>query len=210
MNGARKNEAPVELTAWLALANKDWQPSYPFNDPSVRLAVVQTLFFEQRGLCVYCGRSLDLSAPGKSYHIEHFRPQNGANGRPDLEVSHTNLFLSCGQEDQNGNVAQTCGTRKGDWFDEINHVVPNYPDCIRRFKFLLSGRIEAAHDDDAAAREMIKQLQLDHPELIKDRETTLALLDANELNVADFWDAGKQAAESFGHIAYQHSDGTLP
>tara|TARA_R110002124_G_scaffold65409_4_gene178882 strand:+ start:1666 stop:2298 length:633 start_codon:yes stop_codon:yes gene_type:complete len=210
VKGARKNEAPPELTTWLALANADWQPSYPFNEPAVRTAVVHSLFFEQRGLCVYCGRGLDLSSPGKSFHIEHFRPQHGANGRSDLEVSHTNLFLSCGQQDQDGNVAQTCGTRKGDWFDEINHVVPNYPDCTGRFKFMLSGHVEAAHADDAAARAMIKQLQLDHPELVKDRETTLALLDADKLDLADFWDVGKQVAESFGHIAYQHCGSSLP
>ncbi len=210
MKGARKSQVPAELTSWLALANEDWQPSYPINEPSVRSAVINGLFVEQRGLCVYCGRGLNLSSPGKSFHIEHFRPQNGENGRPDLKVSHANLFLSCGQEDQNGKQAQTCGTRKGDWFDENNHVAPNYPDCTRRFRFLLNGRIEAVHPDDEAAREMIKQLQLDHPELIKDRETTLALLDADELELADFWDSGKQVAESFGHIAYQHSGKTLP
>ena len=65
---------------------------------------------------------------------------------------------------------------------------------------------------DVVSFRLLKQdiYLVNHPELVKDRETTLALLDADKLDLADFWDVGKQVAESFGHIAYQHCGSSLP
>lgn len=210
MKGARKQQSPRELVDWLALETDNWKPSYPFDDPAVRVAVVSSLFYEQRGLCVYCGRQLDMADPGKSFHIEHFRPQGGPNKRPDLAVLHSNLFLSCGQEDPNGKKSPTCGTRKGDWFDEREHVEPAYNDCTLRFRFLLSGGIKAEISGDAAAENMIAKLGLDHPELEKERKTTLELIDVGDLEVSDFWNATEGTAESFAHVVYQISGSTIP
>ena len=210
MKGARKQKPPKELIEWLALENDDWKPSYPFNTRVVRDAVEKSLFHEQRGLCVYCGRRLDMSDPGKSFHIEHFRPQHGPNKRPDLAVSYSNLFLSCGHKDKDGNTSPTCGTRKADWFDEGRHVAPAYNDCTLRFRFLLSGKITTVEVGDSAANEMILQLGLDHPELVRARKTTLALIDGGDLDVEDFWDEVEEVAQSFAHVAYQNSGSTIP
>lgn len=210
MKGARKVAPPKELVDWLALENENWKPDYPFDDPVVREAVISCLHKEQRGLCVYCGRRLDMSVPGKTFHLEHFRPQRGSNGRLDLKVDHKNLYLSCGQEDPAGGSSQTCGTRKSDWFDENGHIEPEYPVCTNRFNFLRSGRIEPKTDGDEPANTMIEKLGLDHPELVKDREAVLALLDSEEIDVEDFWDSSSQQAESFGHVAYGHVGCVLP
>ena len=109
MRGSHAKTRPQALEEWLALESAEWSPSYPF--PSdIRRAVVEALQNAQRGLCVYCGRRLDMRQPGKSYHIEHFRPQTGY---PDLSTDLANLFLSCGQESREGNLSETCGTAKG-------------------------------------------------------------------------------------------------
>lgn len=207
MKGSRKQDPPQELLDWLALECDDWKPSYPFDDAKVRIAVVEILFREQRGLCVYCGRKLDMSSPGKSFHIEHFRPRQH---RPDLSVEHGNLFLSCGQEDEHGNTSQTCGTRKGNWFDEEKCIEPIYAECTRRFQFRRTGDVRAANPSDDAATEMIAVLGLANPELKKEREMLLEQLDLGTLTLDDCWDINGQIAESLAHVAYQHLGEILP
>ena len=210
MKGARKQEPPKKLVEWLAKENEEWKPEYPFNEREVKDAVIESLFREQRGLCVYCGRKLNISNPGNSFHIEHFRPQGGPKKRSDLAVCHLNIFLSCGHEDRDGKRSQTCGTQKADWFDEERHVTPVYNDCTLRFRFFLSGKIATAVVGDLAAEEMILRLGLNHPELIRERKTTLALVDGGDLEVEDFWNEDEKVAESFAHVVYQNSGNKIP
>lgn len=211
MRGAKKVDAPLELLNWIALANENWRPSYPFNNAHVRAAVVASLKSAQRGLCVYCGRKLNLTVPGKTYHVEHFRPQN----TPDqlyshLDVDFSNLFLSCGQEDSNHKPAQTCGTHKGNSFNELYAIEPKYPDCTRRFNFLPSGEIEPSSDDDEAAKFSINLLRLDHIELKTEREQLLFLLDAEEIDLGDLWEEAEQTASSLAHVAFAYLGKELP
>ncbi|MCZ3375803.1 retron system putative HNH endonuclease [Rhizobium sp. AG207R] len=207
MKGSRKLEPPLELVNWLAQANEDWQPAYPFDSPAVRDAVRNALYQDQRGVCVYCGRKLSLSRPGKTYHIEHFRPQTTY---PTRAVAYENLFLSCGQEDGNGGRAPTCGSVKGDWFDELANIYPAYSECTARFRFTLNGEAVPATDGDMAATEMIEHLKLNHPELRKDREDVLRLMDEGTLSPLDYWNADDQIAESYAHVAFQHLGQTIP
>ena len=141
MRGSHAKSEPQTLTDWLAQENADWQPQYPF--PSdVRRPVVDALSEAQRELCVYCGRKLDLSAPG--------------------------------------NRSETCGTAKANWFDESLHVEPDYPECTDRFRFSLTGHVTAASNDDGAARTMIEKLNLNHPELKREREEIQFAIDGPE------------------------------
>ena len=204
MKGARKGAPPKAYDDWIALGNDDWKPSYPFNEGSVRDAVIESLFLAQRGLCVYCGRALDRSNPGKSFHVEHFRPQHLYK---TLEVAFENLFLSCGQDDPQGARSQTCGTRKDKWFDELNHIEPAYPLCISAFKFKLNGDINGS---TAPASEMAKVLNLNHAELVKEREQVLLLIDSGELDLSDFWDAETGNAQSYAHVAFKHLGAVIP
>ncbi|MGL4415173.1 retron system putative HNH endonuclease [Roseinatronobacter monicus] len=207
MKGARKINPPQCYIDWLNMENDDWKPSYPFNDPKVRRSVVQSLFEAQRGICVYCGRKLDMSSPGKTYHVEHFRPQTRFL---QLATDYSNLFISCGQNDQDGNQSQTCGTHKSELFEEELHVVPEYPHCTMRFRFLLNGRIKESDPSDEAAKLMIELLNLNHLELSKEREQLLILIDSGDLETEDFWDEETASAESFAHMAYQHAGNLLP
>jgi uncharacterized protein (TIGR02646 family) len=207
MKGSRKGILPPAFTAWLATTSDDWQPSYSELRGSVRNAVIDALFAEQRGLCVYCGRKLCLTKPGKTFHIEHFRPQSMF---PYHQITYHNLFLSCGQEDVNGLPAPTCGNEKGSWFDPALNIYPSYPSCTKRFRFLLNGGIEPADPTDIAAAEAIRWLRLDHPELNKDRENTFLLIDQGVLTYLDYWDTVTGTAESYAHAVYQRESKILP
>ncbi len=161
MRGSHAKTMPRVLEDWLALESADWSPSYPFPG-DIRQAVVEALRKTQGGLCVYCKRRLDMRQPGKSYHIEHFRPQTR---HPELSTDFANLFLSGGQETCGGNLSETCGTAKADCFNEARCIEPEYPDCTRRFRFLLNGDVVSSAEGDIAAKAMIDLLKLNHREL---------------------------------------------
>lgn len=206
MRGSHAKTMPRSLKDWLALENADWSPSYPFPG-DIRQAVVEALHESQRGLCVYCGRKLDMRRLGQSYHIEHFRPQAHYLG---LSTDFANLFLSCGQETHEGNLSETCGTAKGDGFDENCHVEPDYPACTDRFRFLLNGDVVPQTDGDKAAEAMIALLNLNHRELKKDREDLLDRIDGGSLDISDFVDAAGGPAQSYAHVACRHLGATIP
>jgi len=202
MRGSHEKRVPQELACWLALENSDWQPSYTF--PSdIRSSVVKALCEAQRGLCVYCGRRLLQ----RSFHIEHFRPQSSY---PSLSVDIANLYLSCGPEDSPGNPSKTCGRVKGGRFDETNCVEPDYPACAHRFRFLLTGEASPQSVNDAAAEKMIELLNLNHPELRKDREDILNLVDGGNLDLSDFINPTSGAVYSYAHVVCEHLGTTIP
>ena len=209
MRGSHTKAEPEALTDWLALDSANWKPSYPFpND--IRQPIIRSLVKAQRGLCVYCGRKLDLSSAGTSFHVEHFRPQNT---HPELATCFANLFLSCGQEAIGGNRSETCGTAKDNWFDELCHIEPEYPACTRRFLFSSTGEILPRELGDNAAVAMIRKLNLNHRELQREREEIYYLLDGigdEELSVADFLDEESGIAESFAHMVCQYFETTIP
>lgn len=205
MRGSHEKMVPPEFADWLTRASPDWEPTYPFPG-DVRTFVVDALNTAQRGLCVYCGRRLHLTQRGQ-FHIEHFRPQSSY---PELEVSLDNLFLSCGPEAHAGKPSETCGYAKSDHFDEANCIEPNYPSCTHRFRFLLSGEVATAWDGDAPAESMITILNLNHPELRKDREDILAHIDRDGLDLSDFFDPETGIAQSYAHVFCEHLRTVIP
>ncbi len=206
MRGSHAKTAPKALTDWLALESPNWQPSYPFpND--IRQPVVTVLLTAQRGLCVYCGRRLNVENPGRFYHIEHFRPRSTYR---HLAVDLHNIVLSCGPEDDERIPTETCGNAKEDWFDEGNHIEPVYPDCTNRFRFLLTGEITVALEPDEAARTMICVLNLNHRELKKDRKDILDRIDGESLDLSDFIDSDDGTVQSYAHVVCQHLGSALP
>lgn len=206
MRGSHAKTAPRALTVWLARKSADWQPSYPF-PADIRQPVVDGLMDAQRGLCVYCGRNLDMSHPGKSFHIEHFRPRSGY---PNLETDFANLFLSCGPESDSGNPSQICGNAKAGRFDEAACIEPDYPACTNRFSFLLTGEIAPDAEDDAPAAAMIDLLNLNHPELRTDRRDFLYLLDKEELDLSDFLASAGGSAPRYAHMVYRRFGAVMP
>lgn len=206
MRGCHEKRAPEKFTAWLALAGPDWTPSYPFDGPHVRGAVVDALFAAQRGLCVYCGRRLHTDQPGR-FHIEHFFPQSRY---PHLSVDFANLFLSCGPELEDGMSSETCGHAKADWYDETASIEPDYPACAHRFRFCRTGEVEPEARSDAAAAVMIRILNLSHREFMKDRKDILELIDGETLELSDFFDCASGVAQSYAHVVFRHLGKVIP
>ncbi len=164
MRGSAKGREPEKLTVWKANQRAGGiDPEYRNLSQSEKRATVNGLVAEQTGQCVYCGRRISLHRL-REFHIEHFRPRSRY---PELELDYTNLFLSCGPEREHG-PRPTCGNHKAGWFDENCHIPPAPESCADRFRFRSSGRI--AGDGTPEADTMIQVLNLNHPELVTDRQ----------------------------------------
>ncbi|WP_284757229.1 retron system putative HNH endonuclease [Agrobacterium sp. fls2-241-TYG-188a] len=207
MKGSRKTGMPEVMKAWLEDANVDWRPEYPFNESRVRNAVRKSLLKEQRGLCLYCGVQLDTSMPGDTFHIEHFIPQSISKADA---INYNNLFLSCGTKNKQGKPSPTCGNARKNWYHETDHVKPEYPDCVSRFRFLLTGKVVPAVPNDTAAQNMIDNMKLNHAELVIARRDVFDLIDSGAMTVEDYYDDESGIAESYAHIVYLHFDEVLP
>ena len=99
MRGSAKGNEPPELRAWKAEQRRSGiEPAYDDLQQPQRGATHESLFAEQTGQCVYCGRGMSLDRH-QHYHIEHFRPRSKYFA---LQLDYTNLFLSCGPEGDHG------------------------------------------------------------------------------------------------------------
>ena len=171
MRGSAKGDEPPELRDWNATQCRNGiEPEYRNLQQSERGVTEKSLFAEQTGQCVYCGRGVLLNRK-QHYHIEHFRPRSKY---PELQLDHRNLFLSCGSDSDRG-TQNTCGHHKGDWFEEDCHIPPAPEACAERFRFRSSGHISG--DGSPEANKMIGALNLNHRELLTDRRDMIETLD---------------------------------
>lgn len=172
MKFIQKQRQPQELIAWLRApiqpddggAPTAW--SYDDMPAPVRSAVLASLVREQGGLCCYTGRRIDV----QSAHIEHLKPQALCVNHEDTE--YVNLLAAFPAP----NVPVQCkygAHAKKDWYDELRFVHPLRQECERRFRFRTNGKITPADNTDAAATETIRQLALDHSELVGLRKTAI-------------------------------------
>lgn len=148
-----KLSEPESLILWKSQANENWQPCYSDLQNPQKRELHANLLEEQGSLCCYCGRSIDLG----SSHIEHFRPQEIFE---NLELDYGNLHASCIRETEPGTPLH-CGHHKKNWFEESLHISPLEEGCEQRFRYLLSGEIQAATEADIPAKTMIDVLALD-------------------------------------------------
>ena len=170
MRGSAKGDEPPELRDWKAAQFRhDIELEYLALPKPELDTTKKSLFAEQTGQCVYCGRQISLE--WKGHHVEHFRPQSKYS---KLQLDYANLFLSC-EPDSEHRARNTCGHHKDDWFDEDCHIPPAPEACAERFRFRSSGRI--AGDDSPEADKMIWTLNLNHPGLVKERRDMIEELD---------------------------------
>ena len=171
MRGSAKGAEPPELRDWKAEQYRNCiEPEYRNLQQPERGATEESLFAEQTGQCVYCGRGILLNRK-QHYHIEHFRPRSKY---PNLQLDYANLFLSCGPDSDRG-TRTTCGHHKGDWFEETCHIPPVPEVCAERFRFRSLGQISG--DGSPEANKMIGTLNLNHNGLVKDRRDMIEELD---------------------------------
>lgn len=171
MRGSAKGREPEELRAWKELQREAGvELEYDALPGPERDAMRRSLYAEQTGQCVYCGRRIWLDQR-EPFHVEHFRPQSKYDA---LQLDYHNLFLSCGPEGDHG-PRGTCGDHKGDWFEENCHIAPAPDSCAERFRFRSSGQI--AGDGTAEAEKMIEVLNLEHRGLRAARRDLIENLD---------------------------------
>ena len=177
MRGSRKGRAPQELEDWVHIERTAGIPPRYRNWPAkLRGIVLSQLVGEQTGQCVYCGRGIVLERHER-YHVEHFRPQSRF---PEHELDFENIFLSCGPRKDDVGVRETCGNRKGDWFEEGCHIQPASIGCCKKFFFGSSGIIQP--DASPEALKMIEVLNLNDQELMRERAELIEEVD-EELNM---------------------------
>ena len=149
-----KASEPEAFTAWKALGNDSWQPSYGVLQNPEKRSLHDALLNEQGCMCCYCGRIIALA----DSHIEHFRPQEA---REDLSLDYSNLHASCIRETEPGSPLH-CGHAKGNYFDENLAISPTDEGCEQRFNYSSQdGAIFPADRGDKPANYMIKLLNLD-------------------------------------------------
>ena len=148
-----KGSEPASFTQWTASTNEEWEPTYSTLQNPQKRDLHNSLLLEQGYFCCYCGRDIDAT----SSHIEHFRPQETFD---DLALAYQNLHASCIRETKPG-APLHCGHAKENWFDEAEHISPLEENCEQRFRYLLTGQIQAASTSDSAATKMIEVLALD-------------------------------------------------
>lgn len=192
-----KQTEPQAFSAWKAMANANWQPSYAELSGKVKESVKEALMQEQGFICCYCERRL---TPNDS-HIEHFQPQSDTDVDP---LDYANLLCSCQQQLEKGEPRH-CGNLKGDWFDKELLISPLAPSCANRFAFTGNGDIKPQNTDDDAAVMTIDKLGLDIPKLKALRRNAIEpFLDENltreELGVFVKGYLGKDASGKFGEF----------
>lgn len=181
MYGSVKGDMADAFAHWLA-ENAKLNTAWGNLSTAGKQAELAVLIQEQDGLCVYCGRRLELERDNQGQpqcHLEHFRPRAAY---PDLTFDHNNLFVSCGPAvagDRPSDWLKTCGIHKGDAFDESLHVPPDRDACQARFKFSTAGHV-VSDENDAAAHEMIRVLNLNAPHLVRERSDLVSIL-SNEV-----------------------------
>jgi uncharacterized protein (TIGR02646 family) len=168
MRQITKGAEPAELTQWKA--QNQGRPNYCYASLTAdhRLKVRTTLVVEQRGLCAYTGRRIDVD----SCHIEHLRPQ--AHCRHGEDVDYRNLVA--GVPAPNTPQLPYGAHRKAAWppvADEHLFVSPLSSGCTARFSFRLNGQVEAANAADTAAVETIVRLGLNDLMLVQLRKAAI-------------------------------------
>ena len=177
MKHVQKRPEPLSLLKWKTQANENWRPSYGILQSPEKAILHSALLIEQFFVCCYCGRSVEAN----NSHIEHFRPPGGF---PLLQLESSNLHTSCIHETPK-NANSHCGHTKNSWFEDDSAISPLEDGCEARFRYSLTGHVEASAPDDRPAAIMIDVLKLNNPYLVNRREAALSgVLDPDFIDTA--------------------------
>ena len=137
--------------------------------PAVIQAVEDGLLAEQGSICAYTGVRI---GPG-SFHIEHLKPQKHCAYGEDADYRN---LVACWPEPDCPFEPEYGARKKGGWpspDETALFVSPLSPACGGRFLFNRHGEIDAANSVDAAAKETIRRLGLDHRTLTEYRRQAI-------------------------------------
>ena len=163
MRFINKQNEPASFSAWKALENEDWTPTYSDFRGPIKKEVHHALMEEQGYLCCYCEQGVDFNHS----HIEHLKSQSDY---PELALSYDNMLCSCGRANTDKPMPDHCGNAKGS--SRIS-VTPLQSDCASRFAYESDGIMKAAFETDRDATETIQILKLYTHELKESRSKAL-------------------------------------
>jgi uncharacterized protein (TIGR02646 family) len=168
MRQINKGAEPAELTGWKAQNRALPNYCYASLTAAHRLAIRTALVVEQRGLCAYTGRRIDV----ESCHIEHLRPQAHCGIGEDVDYRN----LVAGVPAPNAPPLPYGAHKKADWpspADQYLFVSPLSAGCTARFSFRLNGEVEARDAADNAVVETVAHLGLNNPNLVQLRKAAI-------------------------------------
>ena len=159
MRHIQKATEPPSFAHWKRHGDEGWDPGWgDFDGKPIKQAVKQALLAEQGHLCCYCETRVDEV----NGHIEHIEARHR---RPELALSYGNMLYCC-PETPKGRPT-TCGhARKPD--DPVP-VSPLEADCESRFRYTATGDMFPRDENDRAAADTVRILNLNEPTLRRRR-----------------------------------------
>lgn len=161
MRQINKQAPPPALTQWIAANQNGPNCGYGSVSGALRQIIRASLVAEQGCLCAYSGRRIDVN----SCHIEHLKPQAHCQGIED--VTYRNLVAAV--PTPNAPKLPYGAHLKDNWpadGESALFVSPLQDGCAARFSYNFRGEIHPANPGDAAAKETIKRLGLNHSILV--------------------------------------------
>lgn len=151
-----------------------------------RQELKRELLREQKYLCAYCCCKIDM----EKSHNEHIEPRHPKNGVSNKSLDYQNLVASCyGFQGE-----KTCGSRKGNEYDEKQFVSPLDIECEDRFRYYPNGTIEG----DTYTIEL---LNLNSYRLKKAREAVYeTITELDEETIRLIYDESKEKLEPFMNV----------
>jgi len=134
------SQASVLLLNWIKERKKAKQSVF-YSDFDRKEELNGYLRSEQKGICCYCQQPI-THFQKDSYegsHNEHFLPENGIYGRPDLQMEYMNIYASCNYSKGKKPSDQHCGEAKHDSKIDTNFL--QKVSCHSYFKYNTIGEI---------------------------------------------------------------------
>lgn len=127
---------------------------------------------EQKRICCYCQKRIDhfQGANISGSHNEHFEPENGPDGRADLQMEYENIYACCNTTKGYEKRLQHCGEHKDKL--KINRNFLLMRNCSDYFKYNVNGEILPtcpynSYNDVLNNRTSLTSIQLDSLQMIE-------------------------------------------
>ena len=182
MKYSKKGDSPAWFEQWKQDEAESVNGFRSLRKPE-KPRLLHVLLDEQGRVCCYCGSRIGMGLV--DCHIDHFLPQSEY---PELSLDYANLFVSCGPGLPHRGFRR-CGDAKGSKQLSDASLSPSKEECERRFRYRLSGSVEASVPSDLSAADAIETLNLNETSLrversriIEDLEREAPALDADEID----------------------------
>ena len=172
------SQASILLQNWIKERKKAKQ-SILYIDFDKKEELNGYLRSEQKGICCYCQQPITHFQKDnyEGSHNEHFIPENGINGRPDLQMEYMNIYASCNYSKGKKPSDQHCGEAKHDSPIDTNFL--DKVSCHSYFKYNTIGEIVPS-----CPFQTIKDCEINHSKLTPIQQEAFKTIKILNLNQA--------------------------